>query len=168
MGLGLKATVPLGFWSFWSILVRLQSRLKVCEESRNLEGFGGSPGVTVGTQSSSDDRKGHQYIELVYQKIHRQPTNQPSLGLPLLPPPSLGLPLPPPPSLGLPLPPSCRSVRRAIPNVQFFHRWMVPSKVKAGSFFVGRYGPWASHARFCRMLWCIGQPGSVFKKWYTP
>ena len=48
MGLGLKATVPLGFWSFWSILVRLQSRLKVCEESRNLEGFGGSPGVQQG------------------------------------------------------------------------------------------------------------------------
>ena len=48
MGLGLKATKPLGFWSFWRILVRLQSRLKVSAESRNLEGVGGCPGVKKG------------------------------------------------------------------------------------------------------------------------
>ena len=48
MGLGLKATVPLGFWSFWRILVTLQSRLKVCAESRNLEGVGGCPGFKKG------------------------------------------------------------------------------------------------------------------------
>ena len=48
MGLGLKATLPLGLWSFWRISVRLQSRLKVCADSRNLEGFGGCPGVKKG------------------------------------------------------------------------------------------------------------------------
>ena len=48
MGLGLKATVSLGFWWLWSILVRLQSRLKVCEESRNLEGVGSCLGVQKG------------------------------------------------------------------------------------------------------------------------
>ena len=49
MGLGLKATVPLGFWSFWRILVRLQSRLKVSAESRNLEGLGVARGSKKGT-----------------------------------------------------------------------------------------------------------------------
>ena len=48
MGLGLKPTVPLGFWSFWRILVRLQSRLKVSAESVNLEGLGGCLGVKKG------------------------------------------------------------------------------------------------------------------------
>ena len=48
MGLGLKATTPLGFWSFWRVLVRLQSRLKVSAKSRNLEGVGGCPGVKKG------------------------------------------------------------------------------------------------------------------------
>ena len=48
MGLGLKATIPLGFWSFWRVLVRQQSRLKVSEKSRNLEGIGGGPGVQKG------------------------------------------------------------------------------------------------------------------------
>ena len=48
MGLGLKATIPLGFWSFWRVLVRQQSRLKVSENSRNLGGVGGGPGVKKG------------------------------------------------------------------------------------------------------------------------
>ena len=48
MGLGLKATIPLGFWSFWRVLVRLQSSLKVSAKSRNLEGVGGCPGVKKG------------------------------------------------------------------------------------------------------------------------
>ena len=48
MGLGLKATVPLGFWSFWRIVVRLKSRLKVPADSRNLEGFGTCPEVKKG------------------------------------------------------------------------------------------------------------------------
>ena len=48
MGLGFKATIPLGFWSFWRVLVRQQSRLKVSENSRNLRGVGGGPGVKKG------------------------------------------------------------------------------------------------------------------------
>ena len=48
MGLGLKATIPLGFWSLWRVLVRQQSRLKVSEKSRNLGGVGGGPGVKKG------------------------------------------------------------------------------------------------------------------------
>ena len=48
MGLGLKATIPLGFWSLWRVLVRQQSRLKLSEKSRNLEGVGGGPGVKKG------------------------------------------------------------------------------------------------------------------------
>ena len=47
MGLGLKATIPLGSWSFWRALVGQQSRLKVSENSRNLRGVGGGPGVRV-------------------------------------------------------------------------------------------------------------------------
>ena len=43
MGLGLRATVPLGFLSFWRGLGRLKSILKVPVESRNLWGFGGVP-----------------------------------------------------------------------------------------------------------------------------
>ena len=45
MGLGLKATVPLGFLSFWRGLGRLKSILKVLADSRNLWGFGGCPEV---------------------------------------------------------------------------------------------------------------------------
>ena len=48
MGLGLKATIPLGFWSFWRVLVRLQSRFKVSAKSRNLGGVGGCQGVLKG------------------------------------------------------------------------------------------------------------------------
>ena len=48
MGLGLKATKPLASWSFWRVLVRQQSRLKVSENSRNLGGVGVGPGVKKG------------------------------------------------------------------------------------------------------------------------
>ena len=48
MGLGLKATIPLGFWSFWRVLVRQQSRLKVSENSCNVGVVGGGPGVKKG------------------------------------------------------------------------------------------------------------------------
>ena len=45
MGLGLKATVPLGFLSFWRGLARLKSILKVLAFSCQLGGFGGCPKV---------------------------------------------------------------------------------------------------------------------------
>ena len=48
MGLGLKATVPLGFLSFLRGLVRLKSILKLLADSRNLWGFGGDPEVEKG------------------------------------------------------------------------------------------------------------------------
>ena len=45
MGLGLKATVPLGFLSLWRGLARLKSILKVLVFSRILGGSGGCPEV---------------------------------------------------------------------------------------------------------------------------
>ena len=48
MGLGLKATVPLGFFSFLRGLVRLKSILRQLADFRKLWGFRGGPGVRKG------------------------------------------------------------------------------------------------------------------------
>ena len=48
VGLGLKATVALGFLSYWRILVRLKSVLIVPADSRNSEGVGGAKGSKKG------------------------------------------------------------------------------------------------------------------------
>ena len=48
MGLGLKATVPLGFFSFLRGLVRLKSVLRQLADFRKLWGFRGGPRVRKG------------------------------------------------------------------------------------------------------------------------